>query len=586
LTAAEEPSHSLKTIYLPLGESSSMDLKARKALAQRQVIESESSGAMPGEALRAFKVMNSFPLDLYGGLFVKPSSLQSALAVPPELRSAADLDVICTTLRLFPFLRPVPDLIVREVARCVEYRAVVEKGVLYAQDTPCEGLCFLLSGTMQARLDVESSVGASSTHVGDVPQYGAVGYTDLLFSNPNSPQVRSLMKMCKDRNDSLARKAAAPGPAEEKEAERSTTTGAAFKSAEVGGDKGTVSGGGFEAAGGGEDELSDDELEEAMLPRALRSGMFTTYFMSTICELLLVSEANFNRYLYPYAAEDLRKRISVLKSSCVFQDWRTEDLIRLARMGRVQTFRTGEVILTQGDLPSFCYFILKGMCKSYKRPNKCEILDKKLTEAKLKAERHDLKYMFHAGLRHTLSKGSAAKLEAFRQHHHLHQHQHPHHHKHLTEAEVDRHNLGAHISRLEHELARAKAQEAKLADEEEANDEEKESVTKKLVEVSTLQWPMLFGEACVQDPDKGFSRGTIIADTTCDILMIHKIQMQTFKVSSTLLDRFTGHSIFYPSDEALVASSERDEAWQTARLAIVSGLWTAPEPVPLQPFRV
>jgi hypothetical protein len=211
-------------------------------------------------------------------------------------------------------------------------------------------------------------------------------------------------------------------------------------------------------------------------------------------------------------------------------------------MGRMQTFRSGEVILNQGEKPSFCYFIIKGMCKSYKRPNKMEILDKKLALARSKAERHDTRYAFHSGLRHSLTK-STQSLETLK------------HsggsgglsvpsHKHLTEAEMDRHLLGLHIARLEHDLVKEKAHQARLAEEEQSLDEEKEDVTKKLVEVSTLQWPMLFGEACIEDPEHGFSRGTIIADTTCEVFMLHKIQMQTFRVSTHLLDRVNHHAVF------------------------------------------
>ena len=65
--------------------------------------------------------------------------------------------------------------------------------------------------------------------------------------------------------------------------------------------------------------------------------------------------------------------------------------------------------------------------------------------------------------------------------------------------------------------------------EEPSMDDVKEHVTDKLSEVSTLQWPQLFGEACVNDPDSGTSRGTIVADTNLEVLSIHKNQLQTFR---------------------------------------------------------
>ena len=566
---------SMKTIYFPLNEPTGFSMQDRKAQAKRLVIESNASGAAPGEALKTFKILNGFPLDLYEGLFVKPSSLQEALAVAPERRSLAELDIICNTLRLVPFLRVVPDKIISEVARCIEYRTIANKGALFELNDPSDGMCFLLNGTMQARLEFESSglsSGSISHSVGEVPLYGAVGYTDLLFRNANSQLVKSLYKSCKQKNEDAA--AAAVAAAAAGTPTMSAGAGAADRTRE---DAAAPSAAGIEKYGSlgiktgegvdADDALSDDDLEESQLPRALKKGMFTTYYMTSICELLLLQESDFQRLLYEYALADFQRRLEIIRASCVFPTWRHEDLIRLARMGRVQTFRSGELILTQGDQPSFIYLIMKGMCKSYKRPNKTEILDKKLTEAREKAERHDLKYTFQANLRHTLSK-SAVKLDSMK---------HLAGNKHMTAAETDRHLLGLKISHLEHDLAKERAIEARKAEEEVSQDEEKESITAKLVEVSTLQWPMLFGEACIQDPEKGFSRGTIIADTTCEIFMVHKIQIQTFRVNNQLLDRVASHAVNYPTDEVLVTGKERKEQWEQARVGIVQNLRTTPK---------
>ena len=48
---------------------------------------------------------------------------------------------------------------------------------------------------------------------------------------------------------------------------------------------------------------------------------------------------------------------------------------------------------------------MKGMCKSYKAPNKSTVLGVKLREAKEKAEKHDLKYTYDARLRNSLTRG-------------------------------------------------------------------------------------------------------------------------------------------------------------------------------------
>jgi hypothetical protein len=70
--------------------------------------------------------------------------------------------------------------------------------------------------------------------------------------------------------------------------------------------------------------------------------------------------------------------------------------------------------------------------------------------------------------------------------------------------------------------------------------------------------------------------------------MLHKIQVQTFKVSTHLLDRVTHHAVFYPSDEDLVLTRERKESWEQARGSILSmvHLYEKAKDVHLEPFRV
>jgi hypothetical protein len=94
--------------------------------------------------------------------------------------------------------------------------------------------------------------------------------------------------------------------------------------------------------------------------------------------------------------------------------------------------------------------------------------------------------------------------------------------------------------------------------------------TSKLCEIATLQWPMLFGEACVIDPDGGLSRGTIVADTTCDIFVIHKSQMQTFHIEKDFIDNIQQKSVSYPDDTVLVASLAKKEGWMKLREAMLA----------------
>ena len=148
-----------------------------------------------------------------------------------------------------------------------------------------------------------------------------------------------------------------------------------------------------------------------------------------------------------------------------------------------------------------------------------------------------------------------------------------------------RYSIGVEIKLLERELAKAIEAEKMQALEEPSMDDVKEHITDKLSEVSTMQWPQLFGEACVIDPDSGTSRGTIVADTTLVVLSIHKTQLQTFRVKEELLERIKYRSVAYPEDEELLAQKERDEAWEHERQLIVKNLSTPKEEY-LEPFYV
>ena len=50
------------------------------------------------------------------------------------------------------------------------------------------------------------------------------------------------------------------------------------------------------------------------------------------------------------------------------------------------------------------------------------------------------------------------------------------------------------------------------------------------------------------DPASGLSRGTIVADTTCELFLVHKSQMQTFVIESPMLEKVKQKAVQYPDD--------------------------------------
>lgn len=596
VTTVETP---LPSIHVALETFGGRSMKDMKALVKKHHDRETGTSVNSGDALRSFKVINGFAQNLFEGLFIKPSALQEALIQPPEVRTSAQLQTIGSALRLFPFLWAVPDNVIMSLANCVEYRAVVNKGQLYFQNAPSDAVCFLLRGHMQMRLETPLGIGASSLSyltVGEVEPFDSIGYIDILFRDPNSPLMRHLLDFVNAKEATHQEETTIPTATDDDDREHKKGSPAHLQTTlpPTAGGKGMspILGFGAEApqdpllvdgktrniskgllALDMDDDHSDanrsTELDDDDLPRALRRGMFMTYTMTSQCELLLVPEFDFKRLLYPYACADLEKRISIIMASGVFKGWKRDDIIRLTRMGHVRTFRSGKVILQQGQKPMFLYLIMKGMCRSYKRKNTTEIISKRLEEAKERAERHDLKYTYHHKLRRVLRPGkvqidpaapATVNKEILKRG------------QHLTETEARRYELGLEIARLEAQLLKAQQQEAKEQSEEVSLDEEAPSITAKLVEISTLSWPMLFGEACILDPEHGVSRGTIVSDTTCDVFMIHKTQIQTFKVESELLERVACRAVRYPADDDLAASIARKGKWTDYKSELMKGI--------------
>jgi hypothetical protein len=93
-------------------------LKARKATAlvtlEKEILESGGEAA-----LNAFKLSHGFKISLHENFFLRPSTLQEALAVPPEARRSKHVEVIVCALRLMPFLQKLSNYAIDELARVV-----------------------------------------------------------------------------------------------------------------------------------------------------------------------------------------------------------------------------------------------------------------------------------------------------------------------------------------------------------------------------------------------------------------------------------------------------------------------------------
>ena len=217
---------------------------------------------------------------------------------------------------------------------------------------------------------------------------------------------------------------------------------------------------------------------------------------------------------------------------------------------------------------------MKGMCKAYKKPHRGEIYLRHLNILKAKAERHDLKYTYHHKMRHVLSKPHNLNFKNKQKNSNSSINIHS---PHLTDTEYNRYLLAQEINKYEILLQKAQAEDSKNH----CDDSTVSTVTpseENQSEVATLQWPMLFGEVSVLEPEAGVSQGTIIADTACDVFMIHKIQMQTFHVDENLLEKIQIRSVKYPNDVDLSGIIEQKKEWKKYRASCLAEIRTTKWP--------
>jgi CRP-like cAMP-binding protein len=332
--------------------------------------------------------------------------------------------------------------------------------------------------------------------------------------------------------------------------------------------------------------------------RSLKPAWFSSYHTLAPSELLLVSNEYFSTFLMDAAISDLKKRYEVVHACGTFNQWPNLEKLRLARMGFVKSFKTGDVIIEQGRKNDYLYFIMTGMCKVKKRADKTEIVGKLLAEAKQKALNHDTKYAFHHRLRQQLApvtkddliaKNRTVKPEVVDTSGNISEPQLVNlsqellDTEYLTLSEVQRAHLTEEIARLEILLTKEEAIKAKEEQEYETAMEDylknPQKVGSKLpkrsqtdCDICVLNWPRFFGEICLFEPDHSICLGTVVAESACDLLMVHKYQLQTFHIGESLLDRVSDRSVKFPSDQNLILKIDKEKDWSKYRTSLMHAI--------------
>lgn len=146
-----------------------------------------------GGFLKVFKLNHGYKLELFEDLFIRPNELQIALLLEPSKRLVQDVEVIATTLRLFPFLRGLSDSGISDLATAVEYRALTSQDEIFSQNMPSSAMCLLLKGAVQAKM-MNNMGGPLNEDImlGELPQYSTFGHIDFLFRHKNAFIVKEL----------------------------------------------------------------------------------------------------------------------------------------------------------------------------------------------------------------------------------------------------------------------------------------------------------------------------------------------------------------------------------------------------------
>ncbi|RYH27871.1 hypothetical protein EON65_12880 [archaeon] len=848
---AEDPSNAAtatsKSTYLNvLDEGCRSSLKERVQEAKlniRQDDDDDTDAHIGGGYLKMFKMQNNFKMELFDELFHRPTDMQGALLTVPSDRTPQQLETIANLLSFFVPFQSLTRSTLQELATVIEYRAIsnqemlTQNNKLFRQNSDPYAVCMLVKGSIYSHLDYFTQQSMSNIPLDEYTSYEVFGHIDYLFHSMTKSLVKVVeevfalkhkLKAFKDDGESISSEDDFESDGDQDDGfekkldvhdqakasafkqlmselqslilEATTNTASKLPTAITGKlhRQSTI-------------QTATNTMASAShmnsISRAIRPGMFATYTLQQPSELLVLSSADYYKYMFAPALDELKLRLETLKSSGLFSSWRPEEIIRLARMARVEKKNRGARILNQGQKPNHLYLIMRGICKVLKKPNRTEMLVHKLEVAREKAYQHDLKYVFHhkpiefsfdnmfssmgseegqegvegevgevsvvtgegshskgitshgKGSSHTRDVPTTPQVKPSIHHeknvasshpvahtptagHRLSQ-PHPHtpftpthhsklhastpntptrspHNRHhltvvitptgdriahtpkhdkntpksittpkhgahsqpfstlqplhlppstpsivrskscatpkgistpkgirkpenlkafkglkdvyafpttveqaarkLTSPERERQELADEIIKLEELISQARVQDAldttigsasKSFDVQEspiANarpfssgrsfsfkkpDKEAQEIGKALgakeAEIATLQWPRIFGEASVLDPDQGVSRGSVVADTSVEVLVIHKKQIQTFQIDDTFLDRVKAKALVYPGDPDIVVSLYRKNEWSDYRKEVMKGISTTRWPKSLvahEPFSV
>merc|ERR1711991_341748 len=301
---------------------------------------------------------------------------------------------------------------------------------------------------------------------------------------------------------------------------------------------------------------------------------------------MLVPVDKFRFFLTDTARLELQERITVIDACGAFKEWSWVERLRLARMATMRAIPQGTVLVNQGDPTYKLYLVMKGIFKVMKRQNRTELLARQFADLSKQAQFHDSKYNFHHQLRKELSQYTKVPSELQSR---------MKGQSYITRPEVARQEIEDEIKQVKRKLRKAE-EEDRLARAEEddkfslggnSSDSRQtpqqtiEDIEMNSCEIQNLEFPMIFGEESVLSSSGGAALGTVFADTACEVLEIHRYQLQTFNVGPNLMERVEARAINYPSDDVLIQRLEHKSVWKEYKKGVLDkipkGRWPTRE---------
>ena len=249
-----------------------------------------------------------------------------------------------------------------------------------------------------------------------------------------------------------------------------------------------------------------------------------TYRADCPSELLLLTKPDFDKFLKDSFYAEWRERYRLLRCSGIFDGWGVEDVAHVARLCRKKVYQPREVLVEQSKEVDYLFFLTKGIVAVRKYADIYAQTKREIAACDKEIERIKTKYCFH----HLLLADAKNKVS--------------------EDGEVIM--TAAELSRMELETERAHLMQRlrKLESGVPAAD------VSKTIDVARIMPPGIFGEVSVTIPDKGTAVGSVECDTIVEVLMLHKVALQTFKVSSDFVERVGRKGVRgkYPSDDDVV----------------------------------